>query len=128
LNWKTISIAFTATCAALFGPARAEEQAVIVQFHYGLSDLGPLHDLEDKLSAAIKSARVGEFDGDEVATDGSNGRLYMYGPSADAIFEAVGPILKAADFMKGAEVRRRYGPPNAGAKEVTVQIPDDGKP
>ena len=97
------------------------EQAVIVHFLYGSTDLQRLHALEDRLEKAIAATKAGEFDGNEIATDGSDGFLYMYGPDADRLFEVVMPILHSANFMEGATVRRRYGPPNEG-REVTVTI------
>jgi len=53
------------------------EQAVIVHFNYGSTDLKPLFALEDKLESAIKQAGAGEFDGDEVAPDRHDGYIYM---------------------------------------------------
>ena len=52
------------------------EHAVIVEFHYGQSDLNPLFSLEDRLRTAIESAGCGEYDGHEIAMDGSEGTLY----------------------------------------------------
>lgn len=98
------------------------EQAVIVHFSYGSTDLHPLFNLEDRLEKAIIAARVGEFDGDEVAADGSDGSLYMYGPDADRLFETVKPILQSTHFMRGAKVVVRYGPPKDGTREVIVTI------
>ena len=98
------------------------EHAVIVHFNYWSTDLQPLFALEDKLEQAISAADVGELDGNEVATDGSDGYLYMYGPDADMLFAAVEPVLKSSSFMAGASVTRRYGPPEDGVREVVVKI------
>jgi hypothetical protein len=63
--------------AKLFGkesapPPKSVEHAVVVKFDYiGSTDLTPLFGLENQLEAAINAAKVGEFDGNEVATDGS---------------------------------------------------------
>ena len=93
-------------------PPRSPEQAVIVKFDYmGSTDLTLLFELEGKLEAAIGAANVGEFDGNEVATDGSDGILYMYGADADRLFEVIRPVLEACSFMRGARVTLRYGPP-----------------
>ena len=100
--------------------SRPPEHAVLVQFAYGSTDLSRLFALEDRLEAAIDAVRAGEFDGNEVATDGSDGTLYMYGPDADTLFAVVRPILEATDFMLGARVRLRYGPPEDGVREVEV--------
>ena len=95
---------------------------MLVHFGYGSTDLTRLFSLEQRLEAAIAAAGVGEFDGNEVATDGSGGTLYMYGPDADAIFAVVRPDLDATDFMRGARVRLRYGPPEDGVREVEVVL------
>jgi hypothetical protein len=104
--------------------AKEPEHAVIVHFRYGTTDLQRLFDLEDRLIVAIDAAGAGEYDGNEVATDGSDGYLYMYGPNADRLFEAVRPILEATEFIKGAAVTLRYGPPEDGVKEIEKRIGD----
>ncbi|MEM1221689.1 MAG: hypothetical protein AAGH40_02925 [Verrucomicrobiota bacterium] len=101
---------------------REPEHAVIVHFSYGTTDLGPLFELEREIEEAIEKAEVGEFDGNEVAADGSDGYLYMYGQHADKLFEAIEPVLKTSEFMKGAKVRLRYGPPEDGVPEITKII------
>lgn len=103
--------------------AKPPEHAVIVRFAYiGSTDLAPLFALESQLEPAITAARVGEYDGNEVAVDGSHGNLYMYGPDADKLFAVVRPVLEKCSFMRGAVVRLRYGPPADGVREVTVQL------
>ena len=103
--------------------AKPVEHAVIVSFSYiGSTDLDPLFALESQLEAAINTAKVGEYDGNEVAVDGSDGTLYMYGPDADKLFAIVRPVLESCSFMKGASARLRYGPPADGVREVTVQL------
>src|SRR5688572_26472625 len=96
------------------------EHAVIVRFRYGSTDLTPLFELEDQLTAAIESAGVGEFDGNEVAQDGSDGSLYMYGPDADRLFEAVRPVPEAVTCITDVVATIRYGPPEDGVREREV--------
>lgn len=103
-------------------PSPPTEHAVLVHFNYGSTDLSRVFSLEERLEKVIASAGVGEFDGNEVATDGSDGTLYMYGPDADALFAAVRPVLEATDFMRGARVRLRYGPPADGVRETEVVL------
>lgn len=98
------------------------EHAVIVRFQYGQRDLTALREVEGKLEAAIKAAGAGDFDGDEIAVDGSDGSLYMYGQDADRLFAAIRPVLDATPFMRGATVLLRYGPPSGGAREGRVVI------
>jgi len=98
------------------------EQAVIVHFEYGQTDLNPLYELEDKLIAAIEAADAGEFDGNEVATDGSDGSLYMYGPDADRLFTAIRPVIASATCIRNAVATVRYGPAEDGVKERQLAI------
>ena len=100
------------------------EQAVIVELQYGQTDLDPLFELEDKLIAAVDSAGVGEFDGNEIAQDGSDGSLYMYGPDADKLFEAIQPVLQEATCIRSIVATIRYGPPQDGVRERQVKIRD----
>jgi len=111
----------TTSCQAQ-SMSNTPEHAVIVHFNYGSTDLQPLFALEDKLEQAISAADAGEFDGNEVATDGSDGYLYMYGPDADKLFAAVEPVLKSSSFMGGATVTKRYGPPEDGVRESVIKI------
>ncbi|MFE0752608.1 hypothetical protein ACFW16_01545 [Inquilinus sp. NPDC058860] len=98
------------------------EHAVIVHFSYGSNDLEALFALEEKLESAIASAGVGELDGNEIAADGSDGNLYMYGPDADRLFDVIRPVLESAPFMRGAQVLKRYGPPGDGVRQSIVII------
>jgi hypothetical protein len=102
--------------------AESPEHAVLVQFAYGSTDLSRLFALEERLEQLIEHAGVGEFDGNDLAADGSDGTLYMYGPDADALFAVVRPALEATDFMRGARVRLRYGPPKDGVREVELLL------
>ena len=98
------------------------EHAVIVHFSYGSNDLEALFALEDRLERAIASAGAGEFDGNEIAADGSDGQLFMYGPDADRLFDVIRPVLESAPFMQGAQAIKRYGPPEDGVRQTIVTI------
>ena len=98
------------------------EQSVVVHFNYGQTDLDPLFAVEQQLEKAVAEADVGEYDGNEVATDGSDGCLYMYGPDADALFAVVRPILESIPFMNGAVAHLYYGPPEDDVPEAEIII------
>lgn len=119
LKWLT---ALTVIASAHTGIAQTVEEAVIVHFSYGSKDLTQIFVLEDKLEKVISDANVGEYDGNEIATDGSDGYLYMYGPDADKLFETIRPVLESARFMRGAEIRKRYGPPKEGVRESVIKF------
>lgn len=102
---------------------KAPDHAVLVYFEYGSTDLSKLFAVEEALERVIADAEVGEFDGNEIAMDGSDGTLFMYGPDADALFAAIRSTLEEVPFMKGARVVLRYGPPEPGTFEQTVTLP-----
>ena len=83
--------------------------ALIVSFDYGLKLPDKLHELDEELQEHFSDAFPIEYDGNEIASDLSNGTLYFYGPDADAMLEAVLPKLKSVKFMKGARLKRRFG-------------------
>ena len=95
---------------------------MIVYFQYGKTDIQPILNLEDALERAIVKVGVGEYDGNEIAADGSDGSLYMYGPDADKLFNVVRPVLESADFMQNATAILRYGPPGDGVVQKEVKI------
>jgi hypothetical protein len=99
------------------------EQAVIVHFDYGSRDWAPFFQFESRLEQAIAASGTGEYDGNELATDGSDGSLYMYGPNADKLFAVVKPLLESSTLLKHVVVTLRYG--SAGdknAREVEVRV------
>jgi len=85
------------------------EEAVIIHFKYGQKDWSSFYDFEKTLESAISKAAVGEYDGNELATDGSDGTMYMYGPSADALFAVVKPQLLGVQILKSINVTLLYG-------------------
>lgn len=101
----------------------AQEQAVIVHFNYGSTELKPLRDLEEQLEQALSSSGAGDFDGDEIAVSGKDGYLYMYGPSADRVYNVVLPILQRVPFMHGAQVTRVYGELGSDARRAETVVP-----
>ena len=100
---------------------KESEHAVIIRFNYGIERLEDLHNLEDKLRSIIDN-NVGEYDGHEIATDYSDGILYMYGPNAEDLFKAIKPTLDETKFLKGAIAKLRFGPPADGVKEIEVEL------
>lgn len=111
----------------LFGKSKSNESpepehAVLVKFMYGSTDLSGLYSLEEQLEEAIAQSSSGELDGNEMAADGSEGTLYLYGPNADSLFSSIRPVLEACPFMAGAQATLRYGPPEETTKEVLVEI------
>ena len=100
----------------------SSQHSVIVHFYYGIEELEPLHELEDKLSQVISDQNAGLYDGHEVSMDSIDSFLYMYGPNAETLFKSVLPILRVTDFMKGAIAYLTFGPMEESTKVLEVKI------
>ena len=98
-------------------------QAVIVYFDYGSADWDPFFAFEKTLEDAVSHSGAGDYDGNELAVDGSDGSLYMYGPDADKLFAVARPILLSTRLLKNVKVVLRYGRvEDKSAHEVTVRL------
>jgi hypothetical protein len=97
------------------------EHCVRLVFPYPDSDLSALFALEAALTEAIDTAGAGEFDGNEVGE--GQAILYMYGPDADALYQAILPVLKDSRLLSTGVAIRRYGPPEDGVREVLAAMP-----
>ncbi|WP_047414196.1 hypothetical protein [Cellulophaga sp. Hel_I_12] len=98
------------------------EHAVIIHFNYGIEGMEKIYELRDKLKNIIEKNNLGDYDGHEIATDYSDGFLYMYGPNAETLFNGIKSTLEKTDFLNGAKAKLRFGPPEDGIKEITVEI------
>ena len=95
---------------------KAPEEWIAVHFklpsgsEFGLSEERTrVHIFSNELEARIKELSVGAFDGDEYG--GGEGALFMYGPNADQLFDAVHPLLSTWELLRGGYVIKRYGMP-----------------
>ena len=75
----------------------------------GVEDLDALIALQDRLAGVIEPANLGEVDGHEIAIDGSEGSLYVYGPDAKAMLTAALPVVCGSPLAAGGGVKLRYG-------------------
>jgi hypothetical protein len=104
-------------------PKAPARQEVVVYFSYGSTNLQHLYALEDSLRIALSDAAAGEYEGREIADDGSDGYLYMSGPDAEAVFRAISPVFAKTSFMRGAEVRLHFGPAKWRTPKRIIELP-----
>jgi len=102
------------------GPA---EHEVEVHFAYGSTNFQYVYSLGDEIQQAVAEAKVGEYDGHMLPADGSEGRYFVNGPDAEAIFRAIEPVLAASPLMRGATVTLRFGPRKWGTPKRVIKIP-----
>ena len=95
------------------------EQAVIIEFNYGIEEDEPFYELSDKIRVVVEQSGLGEYDGHEIAMNNSDGAFYLYGADAKKLYEAVKETIEKTSFMAGANIRLRFGPPGDGVKEVS---------
>lgn len=98
------------------------QETVVIHFQYGLNDLNPLFELENRLESLLEDAKVGFFDGNEIAVSLKDVYFFMCGPDAEKIFETILPTIESIPFMNNADVRLIYGLPKDGNKEKAIKI------
>ena len=112
----------------LFGSRNATkngspEQEVEVHFAYGSTNFQYVYSLGDEIQTAIAEAKVGEYDGHAIPADGSEGRYFVYGPDAEAIFKVIAPVLEASPLMRGATVTLHFGPRGWRTPKRVIKLP-----
>ncbi len=88
----------------------------------GLDARVALRPLQEALAQAIVPRGIGEVDGNEIATDDSEGSLYAYGPDARAMLQAALPVICRSPLAVGGQVYLRYG--LDGAAEEPFRLAD----
>jgi hypothetical protein len=112
----------------LFGSKNAEKsgqsvQEVEVHFAYGSTNFQYVYSLGDKIQLAIAEAKVGEYDGHAIPADGSEGRYFVNGPDAEAIYKAIAPVLAASPLMRGATVTLHFGSRGWRTPKRVIKLP-----
>ncbi len=131
LHWRGVAIRnvrpryapyiIITTTTNLSMPEHCVQVVLPLSGEHGSSDqVEAIHELTDQLADAIEEQEAGEFDGDEFG--GGICRLYMYGPDADKLFDAIKEPLLASPLSKGGHAIKRYGPPEDGIREVRVDF------
>jgi len=105
------------------GKADRSHQEVEVHFEYGSTNFQYVYALGDQISRAIAEAQVGEYDGHAMPADGSEGRFFIYGPDAEAIFRVIHPVLTSSLLMRGATVTLRYGSRGWRTPKRVIKLP-----
>jgi hypothetical protein len=76
--------------------------------------------LEAELAEVVMRLGIGVFDGNEFASTGMEGTLFMYGPDADKLFEGIEMTLRASPLCRNARVELRYGAPGSRVREIRL--------
>jgi hypothetical protein len=100
-----------------------QEQSVIVYICYSdgrsiSSSEEEISSLEKYLEESLESSGIGEFDGDDFSENQCV--LYMYGDSADKIFDLILPSLIKLGEKYRIAVVKRYGEPGAEQERFVI--------
>lgn len=99
--------------SSLAAPMAAEslqpEQALTVTTVGVPVTLDEVFAIEDALTQAFAGNSIGVVDGNEIAVDGSEAMIFLYGPDAEAMFTAALPVLRAHRATASARARLRFG-------------------
>ena len=101
--------------------ARAEQE-VEVHFEYGSTNFQLAYALGDQIQSAVADAKVGEYDGHALPADGSDGRYFICGPDAEAIYRVITPVLETSPFMRGATVTLWFGSPGRRTPKRIIKL------
>jgi hypothetical protein len=98
------------------------DQAVLIRIFTNTSPMindifDDLAKLEDEIQDLLGIEC--EVDGHDIGKD--DAIVYIYGQSAESIFEVIRPYLLATQLTAHAEITLRYGPP--GSSQKLVQLP-----
>ena len=99
------------------------KQEVEVFFAYGSTNFQYVYALGDQLHIAVSEAKAGEYDGHEIASDGSECKFFLVGPDAEAIFRVIAPVLEASPLTRGAVITLLFGPRGWRTPKRVVKIP-----
>ena len=113
------------TAESSLGARKLSEQALLVKIKLSDSQFGEeqerasIHKLGNELEKEISAqVGIGDYDGDEFG--GGLCTLFMYGPSAEKLFDVTIPILLKFQAPHGSFVIKRYG--GVGAKEERIPL------
>jgi hypothetical protein len=102
-----------------------DEYSIIIEFRYGIEQDEPFFELCDKLHERMeKEDAPGTYDGNEIAMDNFDARLYFYTGDPQAMLSFIDDILKEYNFLIGARINIRYGKHENGYTEVEIISPD----
>jgi hypothetical protein len=97
-------------------PKQPDQQAVLLYLKG--EDFDAMIALSDKLTTAIETTGLGDFDGNEIG--GGETTLFMYGPDAETLYLQIEPILKADELCRGARAVVRRGKPGSPQRVITL--------
>jgi hypothetical protein len=125
-DWSTWMSTLVRMCEPAAQTYAATEHSLLVRIGLG-EEFGSDEEQEavlalaDALAAILANSEAGEFDGYEFGN--GEAALFAYGDDADALFDALEPLLRRSVAARGALITKRYGPADDDdAREETFTL------
>jgi len=84
-------------------------ESLIIEFKYGIDSIDPLLALQQHLTTLVEKEGAGTVDGNEIAMDDSDGRIYMYSNNVRQMLDIIAPVFCKYPFLKRAKLYLRFG-------------------
>ncbi len=102
-----------------------EEYSIIIEFRYGIEEDEPFFDLCTKIHERMEKGDAhGNYDGNEIAMDNFDARLYFYTDDPQQTLSQIDDILKEYKFLIGARIHIRQGMNENSYTEVEIISPE----
>lgn len=102
--------------------SKTEEFLTIHFTDYGNANLNRVFEVSDEIKEALHESRLGEFDGNLLAVDGSDGYLFLFGPNVRELYESIKPILLRTTIFKNADIRLGFQGGKKAIHEKLLQV------
>ncbi|MES2774502.1 MAG: hypothetical protein V4722_09970 [Bacteroidota bacterium] len=84
-------------------------ESLTIEFLYGIDSMDPLLSLEEELRVLVEKEGAGTVDGNEIAEDDTDGRIFLYSADVRKMLEIIEPVFARYAFLKGAKLYLRFG-------------------
>ncbi len=124
---KRLLLMFSVSSLGVPAAAQTEKkmEALIITTVGVIVTLDEVFEIEDDLTKAFARLSVGEVDGNEIAVDGSEALIYMYGSDAEAMFAVALPILKLHPATATGRAMLRFGDVSDTKARVELRMIND---
>ena len=97
-------------------------QSIVVYFEGWINSLEPVHRLSEQFRELLSEDEKADFDGHEIAMDGSHGTLYFYCNDSKELWDIIKPILQSADLLKCTQAVLRLGRLEEHAEQIIIDL------
>ncbi|WP_424961142.1 hypothetical protein [Ekhidna sp.] len=98
------------------------KQSIVVYFEGWINSLEPVHRLSEQFRELLSDNEEADFDGHEIAIDGSHGTLYFYCDDSKVLWKQIKSTLESADLLKCKQAILRLGRLEENAEQIIIDL------